>query len=160
MKKLGLSQIVGMTLLIAITLVAISIVFVMVKDQINFSPDIQCSSLGIKSHIFLRSACYLNDGEISVSLERDLDSFEIQLMDFTFSEPFEMEFVLTGGKCLDIRDSSSEYGRDCFLIEAGQKKNYVFNVSGEERIKKFSLGLGLDNFENCAINQIEIKDNC
>lgn len=159
MKKTGLSEVVSVVLIVGLSLIAIGVVFAVVKNQItNFSPDEDCSSIGV-NHIFLRSACYLNDSEILVRVERDLTQMNFDSLDFVFSNPSQMEFILKGGNCLDIREFSSEYGRECKLIGAGQKKEYVFFV-GDEKADRVSLGIISGNSEPCMINQINVKEEC
>ena len=132
----------------------------LVLDNLNLSPQISCSDFEFKNSLKINRACYLNENEIIISLERKLDSEQIDSLEFDFGD---FGFLLKDKSfgCSDIREFDSEYGRACEVIQQGLKKDYVFFVGDEENSKNIFVGVYLsEDNEMCVGARKEISASC
>jgi len=138
----------------------IAIFWAIVSNSLNLSPQISCSDFEFKNSLKINRACYLNENEIIIFLERKLDSEQIDSLEFDFGD---FGFLLKDKSfgCSDIREFDSEYGRSCEVIQQGLEKDYVFSVDGEEISKNIFIGVYLgENNEMCVGSQKEISASC
>jgi len=154
------SNLVAIVTLIFLAIVSIGIFWTFVSNEINLSPKISCSDFELSNNIKILNACYLNENEILVSVERGLEGYEISSLQFNF-DGFKFLLKDKSFGCSDVRELNSDYGRACEVISAGMKKDYVFNVAGEDISKNIFVGVYLkDSDDMCGDFQKEISANC
>jgi len=158
-KKADSNLIAGITFVL-LSISAIALFWAFVSDKINLSPEISCSDFELKNNLKILNACYLNKNEVLISLERGLNSDEIVGLQFNF-DGFGFLLKDKSFGCSDIRELNSEYGRPCEVLLSGMKKDYIFNISGEQLSKNIFVGVYLNNNDVlCKGSQKEISATC
>lgn len=154
------SNLIAILIFVLLSISAIAIFWAVISNKINLSPQISCSDFELKKSLKINKACYLNENEILISLERKLDSDTITSLEFDFDN---FGFLLKDKSfgCSDIRELNSEYGRACEIVLQGMSKDYVFNVAEEGNSKNIFVGVYLgENNQICSGAQKEIEMNC
>ncbi|MEK6800739.1 MAG: hypothetical protein AABY10_06145 [Nanoarchaeota archaeon] len=148
LNRKGISDVVAVSTLILLTVVAASMVYVSVLGTINkagaqLSPEISCLEMQGRSPFELKDACYnQNTKEIEVKMKRKLGNYDLSGVDFVVSTSNgEMKKWQCGDLC-----------GNCILPNIEETKNYYFS---------FSDSLNLDSLEiyaeKCLISSRKIR---
>lgn len=164
--KKALSEIVANLLIVLIVVSAIGVLWVVFKNSsTNLSPELECSGFSLSNDVSVVKACYLDNrySEMAVTIKRNPDNYNLSgfMIGFSNVSGGNVKFALRKKQCADIRLLSQDYGRDCDIINAGETKDYVFNLTGEGRMDSLNYGfyLGLNkNF--CPIDKFPVSGLC
>jgi hypothetical protein len=166
MKKRGLSNIIIMLLVIALSIAAIFIVYYsfgkIAKEK--FGDEVSCFDvLAISPTFFIKDACYLNQGEVAVSVERKTDALNLVNIKFAFYGDNITKWQIAREKCTDARTIDTGYGGYCEILQQDSGRVYVFNVSDLEIKNKVNLVLTQlrEGREiSCFIDSRGIRSSC
>lgn len=152
--KKALSSVVTLSFLILISILAVIALWFALKPVIQKSPLEQTICLDVSRTLSIEKACYLNDGELEVVINRALDSPAIDSLVLSFS-PYEARWMIRDKKCSDVRVLTGRYGEYCKVLSAGMKMSYVFNMTGI--VSEYSVAL-IANSKGveCAVGSIDI----
>lgn len=122
----GLSDVVGMTILIFMSIAAIVVVAIFVNSLINpvsLSAKIDCADLQMQGAIKINSVCYnRNTNETELMIQRSLDS-EIYSLEFSISSDDNSAQFKCDSSCLN-----------CRLLSNGETKRYYFATADPNSI--------------------------
>lgn len=131
--KKALSTIIATTVIILISLVAITMLWFSVKkltERVTMSPEISCFDIKIAPPVTIKSACYNSETQkIQTELKRNLEDIKINSM-YILSDANEWG---CGIKC-----------SQCIILKQGETKKYFFD--SEQNPGKITLKI-----ENCII---------
>ena len=151
--KRAMSEVIVIILVIALTLVSAGIAYTVIMKQVYLSPElINCNQLRIDSPIKITQACYLNNDEIKVQVERNFKEITFTKLLFSFSGTNEAIFEVYEKKCSDVKNEEN-YGEKCKLIGSGESLSYTFNITNENFNQ---VSVGISNGETCYLYAKEI----
>ena len=121
MNKKGISEVIATVITILISLVAISLVWVVVNSIINepaLAPKFDCLDIQINTPIKIEYACYnLETEEFEVTLGRSLDNYYFE----------DIEFIIGGEEWF-----CSDNCGNCVILKPNSKKTYFFSTTSAE----------------------------
>ncbi|MAG27998.1 hypothetical protein CMI47_20930 [Candidatus Pacearchaeota archaeon] len=137
MNKKALSNIVAVSLIILLSIAAISLLSVYVFDIIKspaLSPEYSCLNLQLEPPIQIQKACYSSEtSEIQLTLKRSSDDLTIDALDFILDN----EAWCCGVDC-----------PNCEILSQDTTKTYYFPETSD------SISL---TFQNCLLDEQEIQ---
>ena len=135
--KKALSTIIATTIIILISLVAITMLWMSVKkltERVTLSPEISCLDIKFDAPITIKSLCYNSETQkIETELKRNIEDIKINSI-YLLSDASEWR---CGVEC-----------QQCILLKQGETKKYF--LDSEQKPKEITLKI-----ENCII---ETKD--
>lgn len=150
----GVSQVITTIILVSLVLASVGIVWSVINNIIQLSPDVECTNFEITQPIAIQNS-YYQQNEVNLTLKRSEDNFNITGFKFSFSNG--EVFLVEGNKCLDVR-TKDEYGKTCELLSVSQEKTYFFKASNAESVFIEAQIIGKDNKKQfCTIGNKEIK---
>lgn len=164
--KKSMSTIIVVLLLIVLSLSAIFMINYSVKKiaEDDFGDKVSCfDSFAITQSFFIEKACYLNDNEILVNVERRTDGLNVEALKFAFIGEETTKWVIRQEKCTDARTLNSSYGGYCSVLVENMERGYVFKVSDLE--VKNEVKLVIEKEENdkrlsCLVDSKDIEARC
>lgn len=120
--KKALSNIIATLIIISISLVAVSMVGITVKeliDNVSLSPELNCLNVKIQPPIIIKSACYdSKTNKIKIDLQRNIQNLQIKSLYF-------------------LSDSGSEWYcgencHQCIIPNTGETKSYLLPSENSE----------------------------
>jgi len=140
--KKGLSEVIAITIIILLGIIAVSAVYVAVYPIIDLSPEISCAELSLTfpQPIEAKKACYntaTSQAELTIFRQTD---HEIKTINFLFSTG---EKFYCGEDCSNVR-----------IPEEGETQTYYFSLP-------YSSGMKLTyGINECPLNNIEVMPSC
>ena len=162
----SMSTIIVVLLFVILSISAIFIINYSVKKITTeeFGDKVSCfDSFAIAQSVFIKSACYLNDNEIAINVERRNDELNISALKFAFIGDDTTKWMIQEKKCLDVRGINSSYGGYCSVVKPNLEKVYVFNVSDLETKKEVKLVIQKvedDKVLSCLVDSRDISARC
>ena len=153
--KKAVSNVIVVIFLIVISVTAILVFWYSVREIIKKSPDTSC--IDLISSFSIKKACYLNNEELLVQLNRGFDNSIISKMRFSFTGEESSLFEIIGEKCSDVK-TLENYGSYTEVLNPGETRDYVFNISSLD--KKIQVRLAVGNNELCSVYEGKIEDRC
>ena len=142
MNKKALSNIVASLVIILLSLVAVSTIWVTTKkliDNVALSPEIDCLDIKIQPPIKINSVCYDSiNKQIKVELKRNFQELQINSISILSNSGLEWKCSSTCGNCL--------------ILNSGETKTYLLNE--ETQPAKITLAI-----EDCIIETKNVG-NC
>lgn len=137
--KKALSQIITVVLITALSIVAISILFVFTKGLIKdiaLSPEFSCFDINIDSPIKIQKTCYnQTTQDLEVTLKRKLHDTSITSLDFIMQNSVY---------------SCGETDCNCIVLKQGETKTYFFSI--EESPQQIII-----KTQNCILDNKEVE---
>jgi len=149
--KKGISEVVAVVLIILISIVAISILFVVVRQQLDFSPQLSCTELQIKQVFGIKDACLDEaSGKVITTLKRSFDDTQINSIGFTisFANEEKINSICDGPFGLSC-------GSDCLIPKAGETKKFYLDITGQSNPESLLI-----KANGCVLQNTEILPNC
>lgn len=142
--KLGLSSVVAVVLIIMLSVSALSILGIYIKELISspsLSPKIECLEYNSQEVLKIVSACYNQDNnEIVLGVQRKA-GYSIEKVNFVYSDDSNSRTWAC----------SSDTCGGCKIPDEGKSKNYFLSLDNYETNGKIEIGTG-----NCVIDSIDI----
>ena len=151
----SVSEVVVTTLLIFLAIVAVSLIWYYTRDIIKGAP-FENSCIDASNSFSLKKACYLNQDEIKITIERGFDNFEVSNLILYFSNSV---WEIKNKRCTDIRLDFKNYNSLCIVSETGSLSSYILNFSGLEKENSVGLSVKIKDIE-CSINRINVEEEC
>ena len=137
--KKGLSEVIATLIMIMLSLIAISMVWITVQSltkKIQFSPEISCLDIQTKMPLQISSACYNSETkETQFTIERNLENINIENLYFQTNYKW-----CCGLNC-----------PNCKILDKGTTKTYF--LSEETKPKDASVFI-----ENCLVETRTVGD--
>jgi glyoxylate utilization-related uncharacterized protein len=149
------ASIITVLILIIIVIAGVGVLSTMVIKVSKSPPTSSCVNYLSSS---IEKACYLNEGEIKVIINKDTNSPSINLIGFSFI-PSGSKWELTGKKCTDARIEGNDYNQYCKVLSAGEKLSYILNASEIEKQEEVIVYFSADNLK-CQIGKRKIDVSC
>lgn len=144
--KKGISEVVAVVFIVFISIIAISILFVSIRQLVDFSPQLSCTQLQIKQVFEIKDACFdADNNKVITTLKRSLDDTEILSIEYAISSETDRFEFSCGFSC-----------GGCFIQDPGSTKTFYLDVIGIQGIPE-SL---LIKANGCALQNTEILPNC
>ena len=139
--KHALSTVIASLIIILLSITAISMVWITVKELTNsiaLSPEINCLNIKIQPPIKINSACYNPEKkQIELELKRNFEEMQINSISILSNSGSEWQCSSTCGNCL--------------IPTSGETKIYFLSEETKPNEITFEI-------ENCIIETKEIKD--
>lgn len=144
MNKKALSSVIATTLIILVSIIAVTIISTYViksVKSVQLSPESSCLDLKINQALKIESACYNSvNNEIKTTIKRNINTEQISSIDFTHVIENKKERWQVGGSCAN-----------CKLPEQGESKLYNLAPS------TFEAGELIISVSSCELDRKEIK---
>lgn len=147
-RKKGMSDIVVSILLVVLSLIAVSLLWVYVSDlakEIELGPAFSCLEMQLNPVVRLQKACYNSEtGDIELRVLRIRNNLNLK----------NIYFVINGD---EVESKTFRCGEDCLecdVLEEGRGKNYYVNgesgdVGGNVVLRIFGCGVDEKEIEVC-----------
>lgn len=165
MNKKAMSTIIVVLIFIVLALAAFAIISYSVKKIAGeeFGDKVSCfDSFAISQSFFIKQACYLNDNEIAINVERRNDELNVSALKFAFQGEETTKWMIQEKKCLDVRTINTSYGGYCSVLSPNMERTYVFNVSDLDTKNEVKLVIRQegDKTLSCLVDSRKIEDRC
>lgn len=154
--KKALSNTVVNVLLIVAAMLAIMLVWYSVRQLTKNPGETPC--FYFVNALKIEKACYLNENEVQIVLNRNFENLAIEKMEFSFS-PGNALWEIKNEKCSDARTSNNNYGGYCKILAPGATSSYIFNTSGLEKQQIIEFAI-LNSGNLCSIGNKIITSSC
>lgn len=133
--KKALSTIIATTLMVLVSIIAMSVMAVIVMNIVkkpNLAPAFSCTDWQLSAPLYINSACLNQEtGDLDITLSRGFELDEIDAITFISSSGNQNLAWQCGG------DSCS----DCSVLESGTTRKYYFSFNGIERPQRIRMAL-------------------
>lgn len=145
--KKALSTIIATMMIILLSLVAISTIWITISSLINtvqYSPEFSCQDFTIQPPIRINKACFnLTTEDAEITLKRNIDNFEIQKLIFIMQSSTQ-----SSEWCCGLPNCPQ-----CQVLKPGTTQNYLFDFTEQNIPNKVALKIG-----ECFIEEKEIGE--